>query len=846
MNEAARSLDTIDQMQRETCERLAREPAIARVIAQDEDGNREVYFISRAAAPPPFMAGVKFASYRSPAGRLAALPPGDWAEIRRPSETVVLEVVERTLLTPEELPEGWDSLDTLFETEAFGPVTIDSLRRLLSRAQTVDDVEDVFAALLRDEETRLSVSQGRRKSIINKMELRDQPVLDRFQDEIFRLPLDSRVVLLGPPGSGKTTTLIRRLGQKLDLGNMEPDEVALVDQLAGLGGEPHATSWMMFTPTELLRVYVKEAFARENIAASDRRIRTWSSHRLELARETFSILRTSDGGGPFVLRDDEPTILPEALTGSIAWFEDFDAWQADLFWDELAEAANQLGQDNDREVAAIGTRLFSGVARARKTGDATGLFALIDLLSEVRALLERSRTTTDTRLRMALNLQINRNRGFLEELGSHIDQLGDSTDDDQDDEDTEVEDDEPPRAQMPTLRVANAYLTTLRAQARAAASGRRPRGRPAAILRWLGERALPESDLLPIGRELSVQRALARFSNPVRTYIRGVPRRYRSFRRLRREEGRWYQTARAGRYVNGLEVDIVLLSTLTAASTLLRDRRSARIAGTPGLATLDRFASLLRNQVFVDEATDFSAVQLSCMAALAHPGSNSFFACGDFNQRITTWGASDIEQLRWVHRDFDVREIAIAYRQSRQLLELAARIAESTGERAILATLPEHVNNEGVAPVLATGLAGLPATIEWLKARVVEIESAVKPQPLPTIAVLVNSENSVRPVAELLNAALEEHNLRAVACTDGRIMGLSNEVRVFDVQHIKGLEFEAVFFLGIDQLAERDELFDRFLYVGATRAATYLGITCDGDLPPRIAHLADSFGTDWR
>jgi len=32
-------------------------------------------------------------------------------------------------------------------------------------------------------------------------------------------------------------------------------------------------------------------------------------------------------------------------------------------------------------------------------------------------------------------------------------------------------------------------------------------------------------------------------------------------------------------------------------------------------------------------------------------------------------------------------------------------------------------------------------------------------------------------------------------------MGNENDVRVFDIQHIKGLEFEAVFFVGVDRLA---------------------------------------------
>ncbi len=72
-------------------------------------------------------------------------------------------------------------------------------------------------------------------------------------------------------------------------------------------------------------------------------------------------------------------------------------------------------------------------------------------------------------------------------------------------------------------------------------------------------------------------------------------------------------------------------------------------------------------------------------------------------------------------------------------------------------------------------------------------------------------------------------------------------MRVFDIQHIKGLEFEAVFFIGVDQLAElHPALFDKYLYVGTTRAATYLGVTCDGILPSTIESLRVHFCQDWQ
>ena len=52
---------------------------------------------------------------------------------------------------------------------------------------------------------------------------------------------------------------------------------------------------------------------------------------------------------------------------------------------------------------------------------------------------------------------------------------------------------------------------------------------------------------------------------------------------------------------------------------------------------------------------------------------------------------------------------------------------------------------------------------------------------------------------------------------------------------LAGLEFEAVFFVGVDALVARhDELFGNFRFVGITRAATYLGLTCESVLPPAL------------
>jgi DNA helicase IV len=279
--------------------------------------------------------------------------------------------------------------------------------------------------------------------------------------------------------------------------------------------------------------------------------------------------------------------------------------------------------------------------------------------------------------------------------------------------------------------------------------------------------------------------------------------------------------------------------------TLLSDRRIARDFAQGRFPTLHTIQELYRTQVAVDEATDFSPIQLACMAALSDPSAEAFVVCGDFNQRITEWGSRTSDDLHWIFPDFDIRSINITYRHSRQLNELARSIVLLSTPDAPEAQLPQRIDNEGVEPVLATNLSGYPPVAEWLADRIGEIERFT--QALPSIAVLVNDEDDVIPLAEALNEALASKNIRAVPCPRGNLAGNENDVRVFDVQHIKGLEFEAVFFVGVDRLAERQPgLFDKYLYVGATRAAMYLGlVTAASSLPSRIQSLQPRFKQGW-
>lgn len=296
-----------------------------------------------------------------------------------------------------------------------------------------------------------------------------------------------------------------------------------------------------------------------------------------------------------------------------------------------------------------------------------------------------------------------------------------------------------------------------------------------------------------------------------------------------REEQNWYGSGKyAPSDAHPAEIDLILLAILRTAAAMQGNNLLARRLADRKPPMLDEVARLQRNQILVDEATDFSPVQLACMRCLAAPRTNSFFVSGDFNQRLTRWGSRSEDELLWVSPGLQIEHIDVGYRQSRKLAEFARKLGGIYGydinERA-----PEDMNNLGFEPVLGHSLGSMPERARWLADRIREINSLTEGA-LPTIAILACDAETLDPLAEFLSAELEDMNIRAVACPKGLIKGQEGDVRIFEVEHIKGLEFEAVFFL--DMLQDLGGRLDVLIN--------------NAGIEQRAVTGTDSYGADWR
>jgi len=359
-DKAEKQIHAMNSAQRENLRRLLREPFVARVEVDSGFGTAQAvqtfYFARPSAAD--LAAAIKDArliTLGAPLGRLAEHEAGDTVSVGASGHEREVRILKRTVFHPT-LQEGiWDAVVKRFEAMPWGDLLEvlghESLRQALEEIQRRQAgplaEEDILRRLLKAAAEAEFERQRIRRKVVDRIALRDQPILDKFQGEVFRLPVDRQVMLFGPPGSGKTTTLIKRLAQKRTPDALTEEEERVISGYIR-DSFLRPDSWAMFSPGELLKKYLSEAFNQEGVPDAGN-VRTWEMERHDLARNVLGILRSSNSGR-FQL-DSSHSPLADQSSSSIAHLhDDFAAYVETVLIKRCDDALATLIASKDENV----------------------------------------------------------------------------------------------------------------------------------------------------------------------------------------------------------------------------------------------------------------------------------------------------------------------------------------------------------------------------------------------------------------------------------------------------------------------------------------------------------------
>jgi hypothetical protein len=259
---------------------------------------------------------------------------------------------------------------------------------------------------------------------------------------------------------------------------------------------------------------------------------------------------------------------------------------------------------------------------------------------------------------------------------------------------------------------------------------------------------------------------------------------------------------------------------------------------------INAYKSNTKPVIGVDEATDFSIIDLLAINSFRHPELSSVTFSGDIMQRMTNEGLKSWNHISKLIPDCEIMDLKISYRQSPTLLSLAQSIYDkSTTTGLKYESYIEKDDSEPMPKVLVSDNED--NKLNWLAERIHDIYMAHK-YSIPSIAIFLSDESQIESFSKKLGtlSVLFDFGIKVVACRDGSVLGNKDTVRVFSITNIKGLEFEAVFFHDMDTLLSqkisKDSLL-KYLYVGLSRATLFLGITLSQEFKGQLEFLSKSF-----
>lgn len=743
-------------------------------------------------------------------------------------------------------------------------VEIDEANERLETATTQE--AKLLVERIAEKEQEKKIYLDKAQSFIRKYaQLRYQPILDPLQESIKRSKIfDGALIINGGPGTGKTTSLIQRI-KFLISSSIEEYKPLSQTQKDILFNQK--TSWIFYSPNELLALFLRNSMKLEELTADTERVKVWASHKNELVKtyrfvsETkrpFLIFNKANGVNLFTNNSKSILSIIEGLDNSYMSFQkdklnkvsEIDV--APFKWKILGKSIQSYikGKSNVKNIEEL-IRLYINLTSNFK--------------KETEAIAEEYATLIKL-VASRIQITIQKDAERTDVLSSLLKQWKVETLENEDDEDEEAEieqEDFDEKEELTSFDSERELFTKLKSLCRKQAlkkfdKNTRFSKRDKELIQLIPE-VSEQNEYDVLGQSAYFKKFFERITKGiVGNILREIPMVYKKYRReqLNSKSINWNLTmlddlVKKDKNSRIHSDEQALLLTLVNNIVLKVYKTSQDEFKSITHSYIKGFKENCKPVIGIDEATDFSVIDLIAINSFGHPELSSVTLSGDLMQRMTSEGIKAWEDFTQIITNSEIKGLQVSYRQSPTLLSLAKSIYQkSTGQKANYETYIAKDNAEP-KPLMIVSQED-DEKLQWMANRILEIYKAYGDS-IPSIAIFLPEENQLETFAIKLGAldTLADVGILVKACRDGQVLGDKNTVRVFSIKVIKGLEFESVFFHNIDDLQNQNltnDLFLKYLYVGLSRATFYLGLTLSKELSKDFSFISDSFdksGKTW-
>lgn len=721
------------------------------------------------------------------------------------------------------------------------------LKRRLEEEKEVEKAAVLQQQIQEMEEKIDSEIEQQQRYIRESTELRMQPILDPEQETIKRSKiLDGMLIIDGGPGTGKTTTLIQRINFLTDVTIGQYRDDLSDDGINNLAG-----NWRFFSPSRLLKQFLKNSMDSEGLNTNDQYTKVWSDYLNEVFKKytlfnpaTQNPFIKAHGFTESVFPNDSKLIqslfdkLNEAVLDDIkkrlnrVIDSDIDGLSWSKKGENLKQKAKSALQKNTLEDFV---KLFEDWKKSERDHVKDELEDLNEKLSRLAARIE---------LRVKEKAP-----EVYQKITDHLKERFDSRFDIEADEEEEEDfDTEETVVQSFNPQIERSRFFRRLTSAKALRKLNKGFRKRKILKDWEDdlEFAFENIELTEIG-ELTYFRS---FSNNMiagggTAVFSRIPTVYKQIRSdivdLLDEWG--YDNEKYGALVKKARKRIHTDEMNLILWFINQTIKNLRTKSPTTYEQLDHnyvtgFKEEVRSVIAIDEATDFSPLEIAAISSFSDPRYNSVTLSGDLMQRMTASGIDNWNALDDLFPQAQVERLTISYRQSPTLLELASKLYENvTGVKPdFKANIPK--SNLEPTPVVEQKVS-FEEISDWLVNQIIGVYSAYG-NSTPSVAIFAESDDAVIKIAKALRESdhLLDVGITVRHSTSDSELVPDAQVCVYNVKNIKGLEFEAVFFTNIDCLDVPDEeLLQKYLYVGLSRAAYHLGVSYKYELPESLKFL---------